>query len=106
MSRLLTETTNLVAALRAALVEAQANQDDRGVNAALGGLVRFEIIPRMEADLAAEHAKPNPDRAAIAALTEEIQSLHSRYLPDHIREQLLRSVQPEPVVEPAAEPQA
>ena len=99
-ARLLNETTNLVAALRAALVEAQANQDDRGVNAALGGLVRFEVIPAMERDLAAEHAKPNPDRAAIAALTAEIQELHqNRGIPAHVRDALLASV-----VEPVAEP--
>jgi hypothetical protein len=95
-ARKLNETTNLVAALRTALVEAQ---DEQGVNQALSGLVRMEVIPAMERDLAAEHAKPNPDRAAIAALVDQISRLHRGELLDHVREQLLTSVV-EPVVEP------
>jgi hypothetical protein len=59
--------------------------------AALRSLVRLEVIPRLEADLAAEQQKPRPDRAAIAALIEEIQSLHRGELPDHVRDALLQS---------------
>jgi hypothetical protein len=95
-ARLDNETTRLVTQLRADLAADPTN------SAALYNLVKLEVIPAMERDLAAEHAKPRPDRAAIAALTEEIQSIHSaRVIPDHIRQQLLASV-----TEPVSEPQA
>jgi hypothetical protein len=100
-SRLLNETTRLVSEVRATLAAELAKSEpaERVVNDALRGLVRFEVIPAMEADLAAEHQKPLPDRAAIEALRQEILGLHSRNLPDHVRDSLLASVA-EPVSEP------
>jgi hypothetical protein len=77
-------STRLIDEVRATLAADPTNE------AALRNLVRLETIPAMERDLAAEYAKPRPDRAAIAALTEEIRSLHrGDPLPDHIRFALL-----------------
>jgi hypothetical protein len=94
----LRQLDQLKAALAAELAKPTEQQDDKAVNIILNSLARLEVIPRMEADLAAEHQKPNPDRAAIEALRQEISELHRGELPDHIRAQLVASVA-EPVVE-------
>jgi hypothetical protein len=77
------ETARLIDQLKAELAADPTN------SAALRSLVRLEVIPVMERDLAAEHAKPLPDPNRIAALTAEILQLHRGELPDHVRDNLL-----------------
>jgi hypothetical protein len=77
-------STRLIEEVRATLAADPTNE------AALRNLVRLEVIPAMERDLAAEQQKPRLDRAAIAALIEEIQALHRGELPDHVIDALLR----------------
>jgi hypothetical protein len=95
-ARQLTETTRLISEVRATLAAelAKPEPDERVVNSALGNLVKLEVLPALEVLLAAEHAKPQLDREAIVALTDEIQRLHRGELPDHAREQLLASRHP------------
>ena len=78
-------STHLIDEVRATLAADPTNE------AAMRSLVRLEVIPRLEAELAAEQQKPRPDRAAIAALVEEIRSLHRGELPDHVRDTILQS---------------
>jgi hypothetical protein len=90
------QTTRLISEIRATLAAELAKPEpgERVVNSALGNLVKLEVIPALELKLAAEHAKPLLDVAALTALTDEIQRLHRGELPDHAREQLLASRHP------------
>jgi hypothetical protein len=83
----------LIEEIRATLA-AQTDRDPSTnpvVGNALRSLVKLEVIPNLERELAAEHAKPLLDRAAIAALTAEIYALYAGQIPDHVRDALLQS---------------
>jgi hypothetical protein len=94
-------------AVRAALA-AETDRDpttNRVVAYCLYNLVKLEVIPSLEAELAAERQKPQPDEARIAAIIADVQSMHNgRVIPDHIRDALLQSVAP-PAQEPNPEPE-
>jgi hypothetical protein len=92
-ARHIVETRRNIEAIRATLAAELAKQEpaERVVNDALRSLIRLEVIPRLERVLTAEHAKAEPDKATIAAMTAEIQALHGGYLPDYIRDSLLAS---------------